>query len=259
MRSISITPATIATSRTGGILVTCGKVDADDADSQTPRRGRTIRPKFATARTFTRSQKLLYSTFGTLNGKETAAIPPEPIGRILRVFSDHGHAAYFGEEVSQTEHALQTAWAAEQAGAGAPLIAAALLHDVGHLLHHLGEECARHGIDDGHEDLGARFVERYFGPDVSEPIRLHVPAKRFLCAVETGYHARLSEASRHSLKLQGGPFTTAEVEQFRHHPHGDAALALRRWDEQAKIVGLETPTLDHFLPYLEAACVRQAD
>ena len=193
-----------------------------------------------------------------LNGfafQEGAAISAEPVGRILRLFRDHGDEGYFGENVSQTEHALQTAWAAEKAGAGAALIAAALLHDVGHLLHHLGEDCARQGIDDCHEDLGARFVQRYFGPDVSEPIRLHVPAKRFLCAVEAGYRARLSEASLQSLKLQGGPFTKLEVEQFRQDPHGEAALVLRRWDEEAKIVGLATPGLVHFRPYLEAALV----
>jgi phosphonate degradation associated HDIG domain protein len=191
--------------------------------------------------------------------QEEAAIPAEHVQRILRLFSDHGDAAYFGEDVSQTEHALQTAWAAEKAGAGASLITAALLHDVGHLLHHLGEECARQGIDDCHEDLGARYVERFFGPEVSEPIRLHVPAKRFLCAVETGYYARLSEASQQSLKLQGGPYTSMEVAQFRQNPHGEAALTLRRWDEEAKIVGLETPGLDHFRAYLEAALVRDGD
>ena len=182
---------------------------------------------------------------------------PDPIQRIVRLFSDHGDAAYFGENVSQTEHALQSAWAAEKAGAAAALIAAALLHDVGHLLHHLGEECARHGIDDCHEDLGARFVERYFGPAVSEPIRLHVPAKRFLCAVDSGYHARLSEASQRSLALQGGPFSADQAEEFRRNPHIDAAVALRRWDDEAKIAALATPGLDHFRPYLEAALVRQ--
>ena len=181
------------------------------------------------------------------------------VTRIVRLFHDHGSAAYFGEDVSQTEHALQTAWAAEKAGAGAALITAALLHDVGHLLHHLGEECALSGIDDGHEDLGARFVESWFGPEVSEPIRLHVPAKRFLCAVEAGYVDRLSEASQRSLKLQGGPFTSTEAEQFRKNPHLEAALALRRWDEEAKIPGLQTPDLDHFRPYLEDSLVRDSN
>jgi phosphonate degradation associated HDIG domain protein len=195
----------------------------------------------------------------TRHEAEEFTVPDHPIQRILRLYQEHGDGAYFGEEVTQTEHALQTAWAAERAGADAAQIAAALLHDVGHLLHHLGEECALSGIDDCHEDLGARFIERYFGPAVSEPIRLHVPAKRFLCAVEKGYLDRLSAASQRSLALQGGPYSAEGVEQFRRNPHGDAALALRRWDEQAKIPGLNTPDLEHFRLYLEAVLVHEDD
>src|SRR6516225_6317978 len=116
-----------------------------------------------------------------------------------------------GEPVSQTEHALQTAWAAEQAGAASALIAAALLHDIGHLLHDLPEDCAHHGIDDAHEVRGARWLVQHFGPDVTEPVRLHVPAKRYLCSTDPAYRSQLSEASELSLKLQGGPFTPAEV------------------------------------------------
>src|SRR5262245_56541694 len=103
---------------------------------------------------------------------------------IARLFAEHGGTAYLGERVSQTEHALQAAWAAEQSGAGPAVIAAALLHDVGHLLHDLPEDCAQAGTDDAHEVRGALWLLRYFGPEVAEPVRLHVAAKRFLCATE---------------------------------------------------------------------------
>jgi [1-hydroxy-2-(trimethylamino)ethyl]phosphonate dioxygenase len=178
--------------------------------------------------------------------------------RIFHLFRDRGRAAYLGEAVSQTEHALQTAWAAEQAGASPALIAAALLHDIGHLLHDPAEDDAAAGIDGRHEELGARWLEQFFGPDVTQPIRLHVPAKRYLCAVDPAYLGQLSEASRLSLKAQGGPFTPEEAEAFRANPHAQAALALRRWDEAAKVKGLPTPDVRHFLPYLESVHVRES-
>jgi phosphonate degradation associated HDIG domain protein len=176
-----------------------------------------------------------------------------PIDFLMKLFRDRGDAAYIGEPVSQTEHALQTAWAAEQAGAPSALIAAALLHDVGHLLHDLPEDCAQDGIDDVHEERGARWLARHFGHEVAEPVRLHVSAKRFLCATDPTYLGRLSEASLRSLHLQGGPFTEAEVLAFRHNPHAGTAIDLRRFDEQAKIAKLATPPLEHFRRYLEAA------
>jgi phosphonate degradation associated HDIG domain protein len=170
--------------------------------------------------------------------------------QIIQLFQERGDAAYLGEPVSQTEHALQAAWAAEKAGADSSLIAAALLHDLGHLLHDLPEDCAQAGIDDRHEDRGARWLAQHFGSEVTEPIRLHVPAKRYLCATETGYFERLSEASVVSLRLQGGPFTPQEVEQFQQNPFAQAAVALRHWDEAAKVAKLETPGLEHFRPHL---------
>jgi phosphonate degradation associated HDIG domain protein len=171
----------------------------------------------------------------------------------LRLFKERGDAAYLGEPVSQTEHALQAAWTAEQAGSSAALVAAALLHDIGHLLHNLPEDCALAGIDDAHEERGGRWLSRHFGPDVVEPVRLHVAAKRFLCASQPAYAERLSAASIRSLHLQGGPFTLDEAAAFREHPHAAAAVQLRRFDEQAKVPGLFTPGLEHFRTYLEAA------
>jgi len=172
------------------------------------------------------------------------------IDHILDLFRQRGDAAYVGEPVSQTEHALQAAAAAERARASSDLIAAALLHDIGHLLHDLGEDIADHGVDARHEELGAHWLAQYFGPEVVEPIRLHVPAKRYLCATDPAYYAALSPASQQSLALQGGPFSAAEVAQFRAGPHAAAAVELRRWDDEAKIPNLPTPDLRHFVIYL---------
>jgi predicted HD phosphohydrolase len=120
-------------------------------------------------------------------------------------------------------------------------------------LHDLPEDCAKGGIDDGHEGLAARWLAPYFGPEVTEPIRLHVPAKRYLCAVERGYLEKLSTASVLSLKLQGGPLSAEEARRFQQNLFAEAAVALRRWDEEAKIEGLRTPDLAHFLPHLMAS------
>jgi phosphonate degradation associated HDIG domain protein len=175
-----------------------------------------------------------------------------PVDFVIRLFRERGDAAYFGESVSQTEHALQSAWAAELAGAGQALIAAALLHDIGHLLHELPEECAEYGIDDAHERLGAAWLSRHFGEAVIEPVRLHVPAKRFLCATDPSYAGQLSEASLLSLKLQGGPYTADEAAQFRLLPGAEAAVKLRQIDDQAKVPDLPTPNLEYFRCCLEA-------
>lgn len=178
--------------------------------------------------------------------------------RILPLFRERGRETYFGEAVSQTEHALQAACEAEREGAGPALVAAALLHDIGHLLHNRPEDCAEAGIDARHEELGARWLEQFFGPEVTEPIRLHVAAKRYLCAIDPAYFGRLSEASILSLKAQGGPFAPEEAEAFHAGPHAEAAVALRRWDEMAKVKGCPTPDLRHFIPLLESVYVRQS-
>ena len=160
---------------------------------------------------------------------------------------------HYGEGVSQEQHALQAAWLAEQAGAPAALVVAALLHDIGHLLHELPEDIADQDIDTQHESLGSAWLSQYFGRDVSEPVRLHVAAKRYLCAVEPGYLDCLSAASQQSLALQGGPLDAAAATAFRAEPAADAAVALRRWDDEAKVIGLATPGLDHFRGLVAAA------
>ena len=170
---------------------------------------------------------------------------------IIRLFQDRGSSQYGREAVSQQEHALQAAFFAETAGASSALIAAALLHDVGHLLHHLDDDAPERSIDDQHEVLAARWLQRRFGPDVVEPVRLHVTAKRFLCATEPDYLAQLSPASVLSLRLQGGLMSDEEVTLFRLNPFCEAAIALRRWDDAAKQPQFVTPSIEHYARHLD--------
>ena len=173
------------------------------------------------------------------------------LDRIFELFRQRGENRYGGEDVSQTQHALQAALAAEREGATDALIVAALLHDLGHLLHQLPDDCADHGIDDQHEELACRWLMRHFPNAVTEPIRLHVAAKRYLCATDPHYLAELSDASRQSLALQGGPFTAEQAREFESHPHFEASIRLRQWDEVAKVRDLVTPDLNHYRPILQ--------
>lgn len=177
--------------------------------------------------------------------------PAEVLARIDRLFDERGGGEYHGEAVTQLEHALQSAALAEQDGQPPEIIAAALLHDIGHLLHGHGEDYLEHGLNDKHEELGSRFLSRAFGPAVIEPILLHVPAKRYLCAVRSGYFHTLSPASVRSLGLQGGPMNASEVKEFESHPHFGAAAKVREYDDRAKVVDLATPPFAHFRKYLE--------
>jgi phosphonate degradation associated HDIG domain protein len=169
---------------------------------------------------------------------------------IERAFAARGDESY-GEGVTQRAHALQCATLAERAGAPASTIVAALLHDIGHLIHDLPETIADEGIDTEHESLGAAWLSQYFGPEVADPVRLHVAAKRYLCTVEPGYADNLSAASMQSLALQGGPMSADEVAAFRREPGIGAALALRRLDDEGKDVAMQTPPLEHFRDYVE--------
>jgi [1-hydroxy-2-(trimethylamino)ethyl]phosphonate dioxygenase len=183
--------------------------------------------------------------------------PVEFLNRIDKLFAERGSAEYRGEAVTQIEHALQSATLAERDGLGPEGIAAALLHDIGHLLHGHGEDCASEGIDDRHEELGVRFLSRGFGLAVTEPIRLHVEAKRYLAANRPGYFDRLSPASIQSLELQGGPMTPGEVREFEAEPYFSVALKVREYDDCAKAIGLRTSPFAHFRKYLEM-CIRSS-
>lgn len=173
---------------------------------------------------------------------------------LTTLYHQRGKAQYGGEAVSQLEHALQCATLAEQAGQSAGLITACLFHDLGHLVHHLGEDVADRGIDDRHEYRASPVLETLFPAAVTMPIRLHVAAKRYLCAVDEDYWASLSPASKRSLELQGGTFSASAATAFIQQPYAEAAVRLRRWDDLAKVPNLATPDLEHFVPFMQAAC-----
>jgi len=166
---------------------------------------------------------------------------------IEKLFADRGQIEYSGEGVTQLEHALQAADLAEKEGAGDALVTAAFLHDLGHLLNLQGETPTARGIDDQHQYFAIPFLRPLFPPAVIEPIRLHVDAKRALCALEPAYHDSLSEDSKRSLKLQGGTFTAGQMQAFMAKPHAADAIRVRRWDDRAKSPGAQTPPLRHFL------------
>ncbi|HWY88360.1 MAG TPA: HD domain-containing protein [Gemmataceae bacterium] len=172
---------------------------------------------------------------------------------VTRLFRERGNSNYGQEPVTQQQHALQAAFFAEREQAGPALIAAALLHDVGHLLHDLSEDAPNHGTDDRHEHLAAQWLRQRFSAGVVEPVALHVEAKRYLCAVDADYESELSPASQLSLRLQGGPMAAPDIRRFEEHPFFRAAVRLRRWDDAAKIIGLATPPLEHFVRYIDAA------
>jgi phosphonate degradation associated HDIG domain protein len=172
------------------------------------------------------------------------------VDQLLDLLSAQGKEAYFGEPVSVLEHCLQCAHFAEQSHADPATITAALLHDIGHVLHGLPEDIAQHGLDGAHEDVAAAYLARWFGEDVTETVRLHVSAKRYLCATDPTYIARLSPSSIESLHIQGGPMSDEEVAAFDALPNASVAVQLRRWDDEAKIAGLPVPGLAHYRPVL---------
>ena len=172
--------------------------------------------------------------------------------RIVDILLTKGNAQYGTEAVSQLEHALQCACLAETNNSSPELITASLLHDFGHLVHNLGEDAAERGIDDRHEYRALSYLKTMFGNAVTEPIRMHVNAKRYLCAVNKDYWDSLSPASKTSLELQGGIFSQNEATEFISQPYADDAVKLRIWDDLAKVEGLATPELNYFVIFIEA-------
>ena len=182
-----------------------------------------------------------------------------PVDVIGELFAGQGAQDYLGEEVSVAAHMRQAGALAEAAGAPDSQVAAALLHDVGHICGHpvSGRELMA-GTDNRHGEAGAAWLAQWFGEAVTEPVRLHVAAKRYLCAVEPGYYGKLSAASVYTLSVQGGPMNPAEVAAFEALPYAQAAVAVRRWDEEAKDPAAETPAVEHFRAVL-TGLVRSAD
>jgi phosphonate degradation associated HDIG domain protein len=167
---------------------------------------------------------------------------------ILSLMQTRGKAQYGQEAVSQLEHALQCAHLAQVADEPPSVVAAALLHDLGHLLaaERLGADEAPTHEDDLHQYMAMPFLKGVFPEDVLAPIRLHVDAKRYLCLVEPGYWSRLSPASQASLALQGGVFSREQGDAFSRLPHSLTAVRLRRYDDLAKAPGLVVPGLSHY-------------
>jgi len=172
---------------------------------------------------------------------------------LLDLLSEQGHDAFFGEQVSVLDHSLQCAYFAERSRASPLAITAALLHDIGHLLPDLPKDSAQPGREGWHEEIGAECLSHWFGEAVAEPVRLHVAAKRYLCATDPDYVSRLSQASIESLQVQGGAMRPEEVRAFDALPGAELAVQLRRWDDEAKIPELKVPGLEHYLPMLREA------
>jgi phosphonate degradation associated HDIG domain protein len=169
------------------------------------------------------------------------------------LFDRHGNIAYSGEPVTQLEHALQSGALAEAERASDELVAAAFLHDLGHLLNLQGETPTERGVDDLHQYFALPFLRPVLSDAVLEPIRLHVDAKRCLCAIDSAYFGQLSADSVRSLQLQGGIFTEEEAQAFMRKPYAEDAMRLRRWDDRAKEENRSTPGIDHYLAVVERA------
>ena len=186
---------------------------------------------------------------------------PRPVGPsregivdfLAEIVERRGAEEYIGEPVSISQHMLQCAELAGDSGASDETVAAALLHDIGHFISEFPANAAADGVDNLHEEAGARALERFFPPLVVDCVRHHVAAKRYLCAADAGYLARLSDASTLSLKLQGGPMSAREVAEFERRPHLDAIVQIRLWDDMGKDPARKVPGFAHFRPALERA------
>ena len=168
--------------------------------------------------------------------------------QISELFETYGDEQY-GEAITQKQHMLQCAYMAEQEGESDALIVAALLHDVGHFIGPQHADLIDTGTPDEdfhHEVLGARYLKQFFGPEVTRPIQLHVAAKRYLCAVDSAYMAGLSQASQHSLGLQGGPMSDDQAQKFELAEYFSEALKVRYFDDHGKVVGLDIPELSYY-------------
>jgi phosphonate degradation associated HDIG domain protein len=175
---------------------------------------------------------------------------------IEKLFGQKGHEQYTGEPVTQLQHALQSGFLGEQAGASDELVTAAFLHDLGHLLHDLGETPSIHGVDDVHQYRVLPFLRGLFPDSVINAIQRHVDAKRYLCATRPEYHDSLSDDSKRSLKLQGGIFSEAEAAGFIAEAGAKDAVQLRLWDDLAKQPDLQTPGLSHYMQIARRCALR---
>ncbi len=185
-----------------------------------------------------------------------AATPAEQVDSLFEWMQIHGQS-FYDEAVTQLEHALQAAHLARCNRAPSDHVAAALLHDIGHFLMDEHDDQSDFLAEDWcHEDIGAKILEPFFGAAITEPIRLHVPAKRYLCTIDAGYYNGLSRASQRSFELQGGGMSAAEIAEFESHPFHAAAVWLRRWDDGAKVKGREVSELQAYRQDVERCLKR---
>jgi phosphonate degradation associated HDIG domain protein len=180
----------------------------------------------------------------------TDLTPDTVVPFIADIFARRGAEEYLGEPVTISEHMLQCAELAELAGSSDALVAAALLHDIGHFTNEFASDAADHGIDTVHEEAGAKILRDYFPALITDCVRYHVAAKRYLCATDSAYFGKLSAASVHSLNLQGGPMDAGEVADFAKNPHLADILQVRIWDDLAKVTDHSAPPFAHYQPLL---------
>lgn len=179
------------------------------------------------------------------------------IKRITDIFRQRGSNQYGTESVTQLQHALQSGLLAEEAGATEQLVVAALLHDIGHIFRDDAlPPSLEQNLDNQHEMVANAWLKQQFGTAVSDPIRLHVVAKRYLCTKFPHYKEQLSPTSRKSYHDQGGAMNEKEIAKFEQEPLYREALKLRRWDDLAKNPKRATPAIEHFLPLIET-CLRK--
>jgi phosphonate degradation associated HDIG domain protein len=182
----------------------------------------------------------------TLAQEMNAATPRQKVAVLFNYMEIRGQS-FYDEAVTQLEHALQCAALATHNDASPTLITSALLHDIGHfILDEHNADVVFLNTDLNHEEIGAQYLEPFFPKTITTPIRLHVPAKRYLCTTDATYYDGLSEASKMSLKLQGGVMSDEERDAFEQIPYFRDALTLRRWDDMAKVKGLETVGLETY-------------
>lgn len=170
---------------------------------------------------------------------------------LAEIFERRGSEEYLGEPVTMAEHMLQGAYFAEQQGEDETIIVAALLHDIGHFTSEFGTFSIEDTTDRFHEEAGAKVLSRFFPKLVTDCVRFHVAAKRYLCATDPGYFSRLSTASVHSLALQGGPMSKTEIAAFENNPNLKHIVKVRHLDDAGKVAGMTTPAFAHFAPMVQ--------